>query len=351
MVKDAVPSSRETIDRILGGYSQGHASFEQTVEMLRNYFGKRSTDEQQQMFEQLWDRFLRSLHGTRNPPKAAELQPDICPVVVRACAVFGPTDKLPFHLFAPFDTSGDEMFEVWSRRVYPQLRASLFECEGRFSQATLDNIKACCAQVISGKVTRPPALVYVGEEDDPKSSTLPKTFVESVKEIERTIENIEFKRFAHTLESHDRLTVAEKDELLILTGDLEIDSTVPAALKRAEILLQGTGLFDPKNAADLLRSSIDSAHRGIVRSLEQRTGEAYKGEDRDGARRAYMRTLGFISEPEEQFFSAIYTLISKEATHKLIAPKETVLVMHRTVYGYLLLLLRRLSQWVPHIGG
>ncbi|MGH9375495.1 MAG: hypothetical protein ACRD1J_04950 [Terriglobia bacterium] len=344
MVEDNVPSIQETVDRILDGYIQRHAEFEPTVELLRRYFGKLSSDEQKRMFDRLWEKFLHALDKTRKPSKTTGLRPDICPVVIRACAVFGPTDELPFHLFAPFGSNGDEIFEVWARHVYPQLIVSLSECEGRFSQATLDTIKACCAQVISGKAIHPSSPVY--EEDNaPKSSSLPKAILEAVKGLERIIEDIEFKRFARTLERQDRRAVTEKDELLILAGDLEIDATVLAALKRAEILLQDTGPFDPKSAADLLRSAIDSEHRGIVRSLEQRTGKPYEGGDRDGARRTYMRTLGFISEPEEQFFSAIYTLISKEASHKLITPKETVLVMHQTVCDYLLLLLRRLSQW------
>lgn len=68
---------------------------------------------------------------------------------------------------------------------------------------------------------------------------------------------------------------------------------------------------------------------------------------KDGARRAYLRSVGFISEPEEKFFSAIYTLLSEEASHKLIAPRETMLVMEQTVQNYLSLLNRRLSSFVP----
>jgi hypothetical protein len=57
-----------------------------------------------------------------------------------------------------------------------------------------------------------------------------------------------------------------------------------------------------------------------------------------------MREGGFITQPEEVFFSAIYSLISREASHRLIAPRETVLLLQRTVFSYLLLLSERLHK-------
>jgi hypothetical protein len=122
---------------------------------------------------------------------------------------------------------------------------------------------------------------------------------------------------------------------------------IDEALKEAAQYLRGGGTFDPKKAADLLRSSIDESHREIVKRLVERTGSPYHGGESDGKRRAYFRTVLFISEPEEKFFSAIYTLLSEEASHKLIAPRETVLVMEQTVRGYLSLLARRLSGFIP----
>jgi len=89
---------------------------------------------------------------------------------------------------------------------------------------------------------------------------------------------------------------------------------------------------------------MDEAHREIVRRLESLSSRPYKGEDKDGTRRAYMRDVGFISQPEEELFSAIYSFISREASHKLIAPRETVLLLHHTVTSYLLLLTERLDK-------
>jgi hypothetical protein len=55
-----------------------------------------------------------------------------------------------------------------------------------------------------------------------------------------------------------------------------------------------------------------------------------------------MCEAGFINKDEETFISCVYTLISREGVHKLVAPRETVLVMERTVRDLLTLLLRRL---------
>ena len=116
-------------------------------------------------------------------------------------------------------------------------------------------------------------------------------------------------------------------------------------MREAREYLRSDGILDPKKAADLMRTSIDESHREIVTKLVTLTGRPYTGANRDGARRAYFREVGFVSEPEEKFFSAIYSLLSEEGSHKLIAPRETMLVMEQTVMSYLLLLLRRLRDF------
>ena len=108
--------------------------------------------------------------------------------------------------------------------------------------------------------------------------------------------------------------------------------------------LKSSKPFSAKIAGDLLRSSVDTTHRELINALTILKKKPYSGKEQDGARRAYMREVGFITLPEEKFFSAIYSLISEEASHKLDAPRETILVMHQAVQGYLLLLLRRLSD-------
>ena len=93
-----------------------------------------------------------------------------------------------------------------------------------------------------------------------------------------------------------------------------------------------------------MRSSMDETHRFVVDGLSELKGEPYPGSNKDADRRTYMRKLEFISPAEEKFFSCIYSLISEEASHKLVAPRESMLVMHTTIYNYLLLLLKRLND-------
>jgi len=176
-----------------------------------------------------------------------------------------------------------------------------------------------------------------------------------VAELKRAIEKAEFTRFERQLRSAIQVAptpkvTEEKSELAALNPNIE------EALKEAGEYLRGGETFGPKKfnskkAADLLRSCLDEAHREIVKRLVEKTGSPYAGGEKDGSRRQYFRNVGFISEPEEKFFSAIYTLLSEEATHKLIAPRETVLVMGQTVQSYLLLLVRRLSSFSPQKPG
>lgn len=91
---------------------------------------------------------------------------------------------------------------------------------------------------------------------------------------------------------------------------------------------------------------MEEAHRVIVKQLATIKGKPYDGAEKDGARRHYMRSVDFISEPEEKFFSAIYSLLSQEGSHRLIAPRETTLLLHQTVSNYIRLLAERVSREV-----
>ena len=170
--------------------------------------------------------------------------------------------------------------------------------------------------------------------------------IEALGRLERTVEGIEFDHFEKSLTRiHGQPEIPiHADDLSTLLRDTGLDVQIAEALKTADDYLRGAGEFKETIAAGLLRSSIDVTHRAIVSRLETLKNMPYMGLDMDKDRRAYMCESGFITAPEKQFFAAIYTLISQEASHKLIAPKETVLVLQTTVNNYLLLLLRRLRD-------
>lgn len=164
-----------------------------------------------------------------------------------------------------------------------------------------------------------------------------------VKQLSDSIKEAGYRKLEAEIEAG--VLAAQEPAMLVPKPDLPI--AVAAALAKAEALLQApSDQFDPKHAGDLLRTCMDEAHKAIVTVLIPTTGNSFDG-TKDGQRRQFMRENGFITEPEDKFFSAIYTLISEEATHKLDVDKETALVMHLSVSAYIRLLFRRLAKWKP----
>jgi hypothetical protein len=179
------------------------------------------------------------------------------------------------------------------------------------------------------------------------------SYVSGAAALERAIDDLEFKRFEKTLSHEASAATASRqqlsqpsdarEQLEIYLADLDFDPSIGQAMTEARACLNTDGVFEPKKAADLIRSSMDQMHCGVVSALVKLTGQPFAAKNSDGARRRYMREAGFITAAEEAFFSAVYSLISQEGSHKLDAPKETVLLLERTILDYLVLLARRLS--------
>jgi hypothetical protein len=228
-------------------------------------------------------------------------------------------------VFSRFPIGNDALIEIWSREMLPELQWNLVRCPERVDADAINRIKAQATLVRASTHIYPPAAVS------------------AVEQLERTAEQIEFERFAKNL-SDGTNARGSREAAEQPAADTSLSLKVAGALQEAEKRLHSKGAFDAKTAADLIRSAMEEAHREFVAELESVTGKPYGGEDKEGARRNYMRATGFITQPEEVFFSAIYGLISREASHRLIAPRETVLLLHRTVFSYLLLLSERLNK-------
>jgi hypothetical protein len=125
---------------------------------------------------------------------------------------------------------------------------------------------------------------------------------------------------------------------------------VKEALREAGVHLQSFGPFEAKTAGDLLRATMEVIHRLLVQELEELYGKKCSGHDSDNERRQYMRAVGFISQAEEKVSNAIYSLVSEESAHQLLARTEVVLFVQSTVHNYLILLLRRLKAAKAQIG-
>lgn len=335
----------EKFTKILEGHRLGHYDLQQAVNLLEILWQQQSENGRKEIENLLWTTL--SSEPLAACPRVGLISPDVLKVVIRAIATFGATPQLPSLVFGRVPWQSPDLMGLWAGSMCYELSYSMLHHADRFTQATLDLTKALCATYTFAR-----GVQLTGTE-------FPQTVIDAAAELQKTIEHIEYSRFAASLTKiehidHVRLAASltkgageatpQGDELTVLLRALDPQGSIYRAIEKAEERLQSAGEFDAKQAADLIRTCIDETHRGVVAELQKMTGHQCAGADKDGARRTYMRDAGFINEAEEQFFSCIYTLLSREGTHKLLAPRETILVMYQTVKGYLLLLLRRLHD-------
>jgi len=242
-----------------------------------------------------------------------------------ALSAFGPTEVMISAAFSRVSLENPKEIEQWASEIGAGLQYALFQYAGRFTEQTLENVKLQCSRL------------------HPIDKAVPLPLLQSLQSLERVAERLEFERFEEALRKSTKKQLEEVPILDSLLSNLREGPNISSAMRNAENYLQGQGEFDPKIAADLIRTSMDELHRTLVNELETIHNKPCAEKAKDGSRRAYMRDIGFISAAEEKFFSAIYALISEEASHKLIAPRETVMVLFRTVRDYLILLLKRLT--------
>jgi hypothetical protein len=326
------------IDRFLDAHRSGLRDFDDTADNLKKLFSKLETEDQKTFFKYLWTRLARQLHRTVLPITQGRIQqPSLIRAIMRSVADFGPVDFF-VQLFAHLDTNNPIIVKNWENDVFPEIILALTNQPDRFPQAILDALKANTALYSNSTRSRLSGI-------QPTSELGP-----SASRLEKAIEELEFDRFEKAFAEQapgdaDQPKSTPADHLVLYLRGLDVAPSISAAMVEAQEYLRASGQFDPKKAADLLRSSIDEMNRAIVADLVKLTNKGFSHKQSDGRRRQYMREVGFISLAEETFFSSIYSLISEEATHRLLAPKETVLLLEKTVSGYLILLARRLSEW------
>jgi len=215
--------------------------------------------------------------------------------------------------------------EGWAKYWCPVLKSCLFQNGDRIPVSVLADLRA--------------------RSDAYQKLVPPSTlFLDALKDLDAAVDRLELEKFEKALIETPDMAGEGSNELKSNGATTDVNPEIWKALKEAQDHLHGAGQFDPKKAADLLRSSLDETHRVLVHEMEKITGKQYQGGEKDGARRQYLRDIGFISLPEEKFLTAIYALISEEASHKLIAPRETVFVLLTTVRGFIQLLSKRLHD-------
>ena len=315
-------SLRSAFERIIGAHRAGLRDRMQSYQSLQTLFDAQNEKGQRQLCEYL-EEFLQSEPlETRGAEGVGVNMPALA---LLALSTFGSTENLIRLAFSRVSLEDSKHPEAWASEVGSGLSYCVSRFESRFSDQTLQEIKGLCSSL------------------RPTDKSVPLTLLNCLKALERTVEHVEFARFEHSLLQVTAKKSEDVSDLSGLLSTLSLNHSIEIAMKQAENYLRSAGEFDPKIASDLIRACIEELHKAIVDQLEAIYHKPCSEKGRDGSRRGYMRDVGFISAPEEKFFSCIYSFISQEGSHKLIAPRETVMVLFRTVSDYLILLLKRLS--------
>lgn len=321
------------IDWILDSQDKGIRGPEQTLDNLKSLLATLDESNRRKSLDYLFSVLVK--HIRRQSPtdvNSLNKQRTSINTLFRVLFQFGRVDTVLCKIFAYIDTDNADVVNNWINCVFPEITGAVYAYSNEISQNALETLKAHTAP-----------FSHPGTD---LSRTMP-ALSPCIIQLTRAIESAEFSRFEQQLRSASQSNPTPQ-AIENARASVDLGSPVAEAMAEASKYLRSDGPFNPKKAADLMRTSIDESHREIVSQLVGVTGMQCTDTSKDGARRTYLRKVSFISEPEEKFFSAIYTLLSEEASHKLIAPRETMLVMEQTVLGYLSLLNRRLPDFIAH---
>jgi len=118
--------------------------------------------------------------------------------------------------------------------------------------------------------------------------------------------------------------------------------TLVQSLNEAERLYRdGTTPFDFKACMTNLRSFLENVHAEAMSALHAKFGGQVPQKWGDGL--AYLARNGVLSKTEEQFVASLYTLISDEGVHPLIADKEDARLTCNSVIEYALRFFRKVE--------
>lgn len=335
-------------DTILDFHRRGQRNVPDTVKNIVALLRKAPEHRNWLVFQYLWD--LLALELEKPPLKLTSsrvVDPCVIEVVMRTFIAIGEAPKAFTRLFERLRVftglfghlqppEGQTLMNNWTQHVLPIVGMFISSEPDKLQPEFLQNVSALCDTYLSDRSRR---LIGVDKIDE--------RLLFAMQQLRQTIDEINFSRFESDLRSTASDTNPSEDESRTAGDGFIAEGTPPEvlrALSEAGEYLHSDGEFKPKIAADLLRACIDTAHRAVIAELG-REAPPFTENDNDGQRRIYMRKAEFISLPEEKFFSAIYTLLSEEASHKLVAEKETVLVMNLTIGAYIRLLFRRLPVW------
>jgi hypothetical protein len=119
--------------------------------------------------------------------------------------------------------------------------------------------------------------------------------------------------------------------------------TLVQALNEAERLYQGgTTPFDFKACMSNVRSFLENVHAEAMLALHAKFGGQLPQKWGEGL--AYLARNAVLSRTEEQFVASLYTLISDEGVHPLIADKEDARLSYNIVIEYAVRFFRKIEK-------
>jgi hypothetical protein len=134
----------------------------------------------------------------------------------------------------------------------------------------------------------------------------------------------------------------DKATVIGVLGSLGFDPLLTASLQKAEELYTASSdAFDLKSCLGHLRSFLEELHIQSAPAFAA-PGEAHPA--KWGASTTFLRSKGVISPKDEAFITSLYTLVSDEAIHPLIAPREYCRLFRNIVIEYGLLFLTTLQN-------
>jgi hypothetical protein len=121
------------------------------------------------------------------------------------------------------------------------------------------------------------------------------------------------------------------------------NKTLAACLNEADELYRQTATpFDLKGSIGHLRSFLEKLHAEAMPALQAKLGGVAPQNWDDGQR--YLREHNVITQSEEGFSASLYTLISDQGIHPIIAEREYARLARNMVIEYALLFLRKLEK-------
>jgi hypothetical protein len=135
----------------------------------------------------------------------------------------------------------------------------------------------------------------------------------------------------------DRLKV--EDYLL----KLGFSSEMVASLNAAESDFKSTAnAFELKNCLDHLRSFLEHLHRESARRIAAKEGNTVA--DEWGTATRYLKQEGYFTVKHEAFVTSLYTLLSDESVHALMADREYARLLRNVVIEYGVMFLAALDK-------